>query len=107
MLLAWYTIREKLGRAGFYLLFAISVTVSVQLVGIYLVFASLILPALATRNLGRRAGLTQAYALGVLAYFSGLVLSALLDLPSGPVIVWMLAGLALALSFRHSKPSSG
>ena len=102
----WFSAREKLGRGGFYVLFAISVTVSVQLVGIYLVFASLILPALATRNLGHRAGLTQAYILGVLAYVSGLVLSALLDLPSGPVIVWMLAGLALILSFRHSESAS-
>ena len=54
-----------------------------------------------------RAGPTRAYALGVLAYFSGRVLSALLDLPSGPVIVWMLAGLALVLSFRHSKSRAG
>lgn len=103
VLLTWYSIREKLGRFGFYLLFAISVTVSVQLVGVFLVFASLILPAIATRNLGRRAGLIQAYTLGVLAYFSGLVLSALLDLPSGPVIVWSLAGLALILSFHHNN----
>ena len=37
--------REKLGQIGFYVLFALVVTQSVQLVGIYLVFASLIVPA--------------------------------------------------------------
>jgi zinc/manganese transport system permease protein len=39
--------------------------------------------------------LWAAYAIGVLGYFSGLVLSALFDLPSGALIVWTLAGCAL------------
>jgi zinc/manganese transport system permease protein len=43
----------------FYALFALSVTTSVQLVGVYLVFASLIIPALATREHRR---LLTAYA---------------------------------------------
>ena len=38
------------GPLGFYLLFALAVTVSVQLVGVYLVFASLIVPSLGARN---------------------------------------------------------
>lgn len=107
VLLAWFTVREKLGRVGFYLLFAISVTVSVQLVGIYLVFASLILPALATRKLLLKKGLTFAYVLGGLGYLSGLILSAIFDLPSGPVIVWALAGLALICSFVFSTADAG
>ncbi len=37
-----------MGNFGFYALFALAVTASVQLVGVYLVFASLIVPALAT-----------------------------------------------------------
>ena len=45
---------ERLGRVGFYLLFAVAVTVSVQLVGLYLVFATLIVPPLATRHMTRR-----------------------------------------------------
>ena len=40
---------ERLGRFGFYGAFALAVTASVQLVGVYLVFSSLIIPALATR----------------------------------------------------------
>ncbi|HEY3635189.1 MAG TPA: metal ABC transporter permease, partial [Caldimonas sp.] len=39
---------ERLGRFGFYGAFALAVTASVQLVGVYLVFSSLIIPALAT-----------------------------------------------------------
>ena len=46
------------------------------------------MPALGTVSLGRRLGI--AYAIGVAGYVSGLVLSALLDLPSGAMIVLSL-----------------
>jgi zinc/manganese transport system permease protein len=61
---------------------------------VYLVFASLIVPALAVRGLERR-GLALGYMLGALGYGAGLLLSALSDLPSGPVIVWTLVMLAI------------
>ena len=48
-LTVWFGFRARLGQMGFYLLFALIVTQSVQLVGIYLVFGSLIVPALASR----------------------------------------------------------
>lgn len=95
---AWFGCRKHRGRSGFYLLFALSVTVSVQLVGIYLVFASLILPALATRKKPEKTALLWAYALGAAGYVVGLVLSALFDLPTGAVIVWALAALAIIVS---------
>ena len=46
----WFKSSIQNNSLYFYLLFAISITASVQLVGIYLVFASLILPALAIRH---------------------------------------------------------
>jgi len=46
----WFGFKDKIGRAGFYIIFALAVTASVQLVGIYLVFSSIIIPALAVRN---------------------------------------------------------
>ncbi len=86
--LGWVT---KLGRFGFYGVFALAVTASVQLVGVYLVFSSLIIPALATRrHVGRRRHVI-AYVVGASGYALGLALSALFDLPSGAVIVWTLA----------------
>lgn len=94
---SWRVVMSKLGRPGFYLLFAISVTASVQLVGIYLVFASLMVPALATRALRRRR-LLAGYAVGLLGYLLGLVLSVFFDLPTGAVIVWTLALVALGLA---------
>jgi zinc/manganese transport system permease protein len=95
VLLLWFRWGEMLGRAGFYALFALAVTVSVQLVGLYLVFATLIVPPLATMKMGRRR-LATAWAIGASGYALGLALSTVTDLPSGPVIVWVLAGLAIA-----------
>lgn len=94
ILVLWFGWRERLGRAGFYGLFAIAVTVSVQLVGLYLVFATLIVPPLATRRM-LQGRLAAAWLLGILAYASGLLVSTALDLPSGPTIVWLMAALAL------------
>ncbi|WP_428423096.1 metal ABC transporter permease [Methylibium sp.] len=90
----WLGWVERLGRFGFYSAFALAVTASVQVVGVYLVFSSLIIPALGTRALRgpRRHG--AAYGIGVLGYALGLALSALFDLPSGAVIVWALAACA-------------
>ena len=87
---------ERFGRFGFYATFAIAVTASVQLVGVYLVFTSLIVPALATRGMTGRARYIGGYAVGAIGYALGLALSALLDLPSGAVIVWALAGVGIA-----------
>jgi len=82
---------QRFGRFGFYGLFALAVTASVQLVGVYLVFSSLIVPALATLNQRGARRLGWAYAIGALGYALGLALSAWFDLPSGAVIVWALA----------------
>ena len=87
---------KRLGRFGFYGAFALAVTASVQLVGVYLVFSSLIIPALATRAYRGRRRNAVAYGLGGLGYALGLALSAVLDLPSGAVIVWTLAASAIA-----------
>lgn len=97
VLAAWFTFKPR--GAGFYLLFAISVTASVQLVGIYLVFASLIIPALATRKLSGRSAVLAAYGLGAAAYAAGLAGSALWDLPSGALIVWSLAVLGIMMAW--------
>ena len=94
---------RRWGRIGFYATFAIAVTASVQLVGVYLVFTSLIVPALATRRMQGRARLVAGYVVGAAGYAIGLALSALLDLPSGAVIVWVLAACALAFSGVRAK----
>jgi len=91
LLTVWFLLQERLGRLGFYLLFACAVTVSVQLVGVYLVFASLIIPALASRFYASGRRLLVGYSVGASGYALGLLCSALFDLPSGAIIVWTMA----------------
>ena len=86
--------RDRLSRVGFYLLFALVVTASVQLVGVYLVFATLIVPALGARNHPEGRRLAIGYGVGVAGYAAGLLLSSALDLPTGAMVVWCLAVLA-------------
>lgn len=95
---AWFGIgRQRLGRVGFYLLFGLSVTASVQMVGVYLVFSSLIIPALASRN-AVKFRLAKAYAVGGIGYLLGLIASNLFDVPTGAIIVWAMAIVGIAFS---------
>ncbi len=95
ILALWFGAGER-WQARFYLLFAIAVTASVQLVGVYLVFATLMVPALATRHFARRR-LAAAYALSAVAYALGLWLSLVSDFPPGPLIVCVMTLLGMAL----------
>jgi len=94
LLALWQWSRLKTHYLGFYALFALAVTASVQLVGVYLVFASLIVPALATWRAGRRRTL-YAFSIGIGGYAAGLFLSAWLDLPSGATVVWAMAAVGV------------
>ena len=100
VLVAWYFLRDRLRSFGFYALFAFAVTASVQLVGIYLVFACLIIPALATRHVnGRGLRVICGYSVGIGGCLSGLLLSVNADLPAGAVIVWCLIAFALLFAW--------
>ncbi|HSD40060.1 MAG TPA: metal ABC transporter permease [Rhodocyclaceae bacterium] len=106
VLAVWFSIGRSVGRLAFYLLFALAVTASVQLVGVYLVFSSLIVPALATRAVGR-GRLWMAYALGSITYAVGLTLSALADWPSGAVIVLVMSVAGVITSMAYGRSDRG
>ena len=106
VVIAWFYFRERLGNTGFYILFAISITLSVQLIGVYLVFSSLIVPALATFRLAEKQALIVGGVIGFTGYLAGLFYSAVFDLPSGAVIVWCLVISAIVISLLLSKLSS-
>jgi zinc/manganese transport system permease protein len=93
----WFLFRARIGLVGFYVLFALVVTQSVQLVGVYLVFASLIVPALAARRFAGKLRLWVGYGVGVAGYVLGLVASSLWDLPTGAAVV-----VTLVLAFAAS-----
>jgi zinc/manganese transport system permease protein len=102
VLAVWFGVGARLGRIGFYAIFACAVTLSVQLVGVYLVFATLIVPPLATRAMAR-GRLPAAWGVGAAGYLAGLALSTSLDLPSGPVIVWAMVAIALGWYFTLER----
>lgn len=106
VLVLWFALQQRRSSLHFYLLFALAITTSVQLVGIYLVFASLILPTLAIRNKPRNA-LWYGYALGLSGYLLGLILAALLDMPAGAMIVYSLAIVAVAGGFLWRQQETG
>ena len=92
----WKFRPELITGPAFYYIFAVSITVSVQIVGVYLVFASLILPAIAVLNTPRPRAIYAALLIGTLGYISGLLVSSAFDLPSGAVIVWTLVLAAIS-----------
>ncbi|HQQ74413.1 MAG TPA: metal ABC transporter permease [Pseudomonadales bacterium] len=98
------TRRDNIGPLLFYFMFALAVTASVQLVGVYLVFASLIIPALATRKYQGKARMLAGYGTGTAGYAIGLVLSTIFDLPSGAIVVWCMALVAVCVYATKRVP---
>jgi zinc/manganese transport system permease protein len=92
---AWFARRGSGEGFAFYALFAVAVTASVQLVGVLLVFASLIAPAVATSAMSGRRRLVVAYLAGAAGYALGLGLSLRADLPAGAVVVCCLGLIAI------------
>ena len=102
----WLAVPRMRTGSGFFILFALAVTASVQLVGVYVVFASLILPALAAR---RPTGyvLTHALASGITAVVAAIAVSAVADLPAGPTLVVCFAGSAVATRLLYHRVGRG
>jgi len=103
ILLLWFGFKKQ-GAFVFYILFALAITASVQLVGIYLVFSSLIIPALAVRTLKNKVW--PAYFIGILGYLLGLCLAALFDLPAGAMIVYTLALVAFLVNLLFVRKAA-
>lgn len=98
----WLAVPRLRAGTGFFVLFALVITASMQLVGIYVVFASLILPALAARS-GRDYVHWRAFASGGVAVVAALAISAAADLPTGPFLVACLAASAAVMRLLYRK----
>jgi len=84
ILVLWF-LPINLNGIGFYILFSLAITSSVQLVGVYVVFASLILPALAA--IKALNPYKVAWLCGIISVLLGIIFSIFFDLPSGPILV--------------------
>ncbi len=99
--ITWFIAPRLRGGTSFFILFAVVITSSVQLVGVYVVFASLILPALAARR-GKGYVLWRAYASGAVAVVAAILISAAADLPAGPFLAlcFAVSAAVMRLLFR-------
>ena len=86
----------------FYPLFAITIPFSVSMIGVYLVFASLIFPALAVIKL-KKNKLVAGIIISTLSYLLGLASSYFFDWPAGPAIVLMVAALSYVCFYFTNK----
>lgn len=87
----------------FYLLFAMVITLSVQVAGVLLVFSYLIVPAVVTNLFQQRLGprLATGWAVAIVASLAGLSASWTWDLPTGAAIVAAFGALlAVGVSAR-------
>ncbi len=103
----WFVFPRLRSGSGFFVLFAMAITASVQLVGVYVVFASLILPALAARR-GAGYVLVRALGSGAAAVAVAIVISVVADLPAGPVMVvcFAVSAAVVRLMLRRSAAAS-
>jgi zinc/manganese transport system permease protein len=106
LLPVWFGFGARIGRTGFYAVFACAVTASVQIVGLYLVFATLIVPAMATRAVAR-GRIAVGYGISLAGYALGLGLATFADLPAGPAIVWVMTALAAVFAFAFASRFPG
>ena len=99
ILVLWFFYPVCRTGLSFYMIFAFALTSSVQLIGVYLVFSSLILPALAALNTQRPH--IVAWSCGISSVLLGMAVSILIDYPSGPIMV--VSFVLVALSFVTGK----
>ena len=107
ILFIWFR-RNSSNLILFYFLFPVTITFSVQIAGIYLVFASLIMPAVATIQISEKLKLLCGYVVALISIILGLILAVIFDLPTGPMIVcayFVISVLLLLSTYRSNKVS--
>ena len=108
ILLIWFK-RNASNSSLFYFIFPITITFSVQIAGIYLVFASLIMPAIATSQISGKNKLLCGYLVALISIILGLIFAVIFDLPTGPMIVstyFIISIVLLISSYRANNVSS-
>ena len=103
----WIFVPRVRSGLWFFSLFAVIVTASVQLVGVYVVFASLILPALAVNTLVSSRPFFATLCSGV-AIILGIVAATMADMPAGPMLVFAYATMSIVfrLVARYMPPDT-
>lgn len=99
--LIWTILKNKRSFL-FYPLFAITIPFSVSMIGVYLVFASLIFPALAVEKF-HSYKVSLGIFVSLISYLVGLLASYLFDWPAGPAIVLSLSLISFLVFIIKSR----
>jgi zinc/manganese transport system permease protein len=98
ILLLWFSWPRARHGIWFYVLFSAAITSSVQLAGVFVVFASLIAPALgASAATEYGTALRKAYAVALPGLLLGFAAAVLTDLPAGPLLVCSFMLMAITI----------
>jgi zinc/manganese transport system permease protein len=105
LLLFYGRLRDALRETVFFVTFAVTVTLSVRLAGVLIVFALLVGPAFIALRLFRSRHLLCAWLIGTAVNFAAILASYRLDLPTGYTIVFLhaLCAVAAAVIFPERK----
>ena len=87
----------------FFVTFAITVTSSVRLAGVLVVFALLVAPALAALKIQKGIQLINAWVIGVVINLLSIIVSYNFDFPTGYTLVFFHALLALGISIAPMR----
>lgn len=101
ILIVWFLKPTIRSGTGFYILFALAITSSVQLVGVYVVFASLIAPALSAANTTNPHKI--AWLCGCASVALGIAAAIISDLPAGPLLVISYASVTITTLILYSR----
>lgn len=100
--------KNQLKDISFFLLFAVTVTSSVKLAGVLVVFSLLVAPALVSLMMVTRFNLLFSWVYGTLVNLLGVIISYKLDLPTGYTLVSLHSLLAaFVFLIKPSGPGGG
>jgi ABC-type Mn2+/Zn2+ transport system permease subunit len=93
-------IKTSVYESGFYACLGLSISLAMKTAGILFVFASLVIPAMISLSLFRRMWLILlgSVLVVIVCVPAGISLSFQADLPTGPAVVCVYAGLFLIIS---------
>ncbi len=88
---------------GFYVLFTLAITTCIPIAGVYLIFASLILPGLAAERMSNPN--LAVVLIGIISTILGIGMGMLLDLPNGPclVVAYLIVTTVVMVKQLHFK----
>ncbi len=91
----------------FFTAFAVTVTSSVKMAGVFVVFALLIAPVFIVLKLTRKHHVLWAWLIGIVINLLAIMFAYFLDLPTGYAIVFLHTAIAIIVAFKSELKGTG